>query len=111
MESELRRAVEAMYRASADDRGTVQTLCRDLDEAGEDGKQCASVRIIASHVICRWYYFPAEYTRSDINYPQGALFLSSCIFSSALGRYRAALAYFTSTFGFQHSSHLEGNLL
>lgn len=28
----------AMYRASADDRGTVQALSKELDEAQEDGK-------------------------------------------------------------------------
>jgi hypothetical protein len=27
-----------MYRASADDRGTVQNLSRELDEAHEDGR-------------------------------------------------------------------------
>ena len=31
------RAATAMYKASADDRGTVQTLSRELDEAREDG--------------------------------------------------------------------------
>jgi hypothetical protein len=34
---ELRDAVSAMYRASADDRGTVQSLSRELDDAREDG--------------------------------------------------------------------------
>ncbi|KAJ7814371.1 hypothetical protein B0H13DRAFT_1924870 [Mycena leptocephala] len=35
--SELREAVEIMYHATADDRGTVQALARDLDTAQEDG--------------------------------------------------------------------------
>ncbi|KAJ7583887.1 hypothetical protein C8J56DRAFT_1166808 [Mycena floridula] len=34
--SPLRLAVETMYKASADDRGTVQNLARDLDEVNED---------------------------------------------------------------------------
>lgn len=37
-ESPLHRTVVAMYEASADDRGTVQALARDLDEAQQDGK-------------------------------------------------------------------------
>ncbi|KAF8155108.1 hypothetical protein K438DRAFT_2026517 [Mycena galopus ATCC 62051] len=35
--SELRRAVELMYHATADDRGTVQALARELDTARENG--------------------------------------------------------------------------
>ncbi|KAJ7140824.1 hypothetical protein C8R44DRAFT_726542 [Mycena epipterygia] len=35
--SALREAVELMYHATADDRGTVQALARDLDTAREDG--------------------------------------------------------------------------
>ncbi|KAJ7834061.1 hypothetical protein B0H14DRAFT_2591119 [Mycena olivaceomarginata] len=35
--SELRQAVELMYNATADDRGTVQALARELDAVGEDG--------------------------------------------------------------------------
>ncbi|KAK7008315.1 hypothetical protein R3P38DRAFT_2552218 [Favolaschia claudopus] len=34
--SELRQAVELMYNATADDRGTVQALARDLDVARQD---------------------------------------------------------------------------
>jgi hypothetical protein len=35
--SELRTAVEIMYGATADDRGTVQALARELDVARENG--------------------------------------------------------------------------
>ncbi|KDQ55237.1 hypothetical protein JAAARDRAFT_196089 [Jaapia argillacea MUCL 33604] len=35
--SDIRLVVDAMYKASADNRGTVQALARDLDEAREDG--------------------------------------------------------------------------
>ncbi|KAJ7301764.1 hypothetical protein DFH08DRAFT_992213 [Mycena albidolilacea] len=35
--SELRQAVELMYNTTADDRGTVQALARELDAVGEDG--------------------------------------------------------------------------
>jgi hypothetical protein len=34
---ELQEAIQVMYRASADDRGTVQALAKDLDAAREDG--------------------------------------------------------------------------
>lgn len=37
MGSELREAVQAMYHASEDDRGTVQALARELDTVREDG--------------------------------------------------------------------------
>ncbi len=33
----FQEAVAAMFEASADDRGTVQALARDLDAANEDG--------------------------------------------------------------------------
>ncbi|KAL6307236.1 hypothetical protein BKA93DRAFT_926583 [Sparassis latifolia] len=36
--SELHLAVEAMYKASADDRGTVQALAHDLDEVRQDAQ-------------------------------------------------------------------------
>ncbi|KAJ7816338.1 hypothetical protein B0H13DRAFT_1923633 [Mycena leptocephala] len=37
--SELRQAVEIMYRATDDDRGTVQALARELDAAQEDAPE------------------------------------------------------------------------
>ncbi|KAJ6450039.1 hypothetical protein C8R47DRAFT_336404 [Mycena vitilis] len=33
----MRKSAEAMYRATADDRGTIQALARQLDKAQEDG--------------------------------------------------------------------------
>ncbi|KAJ6479999.1 hypothetical protein C8R47DRAFT_1074460 [Mycena vitilis] len=36
-ESPMRKSAEAMYRATADDRGTIQALARQLDKAQEDG--------------------------------------------------------------------------
>lgn len=35
--SQTRDSVAAMYRATSDDRGTVQALAREVDEATEDG--------------------------------------------------------------------------
>lgn len=37
-ESPMRKSAEAMYKATADDRGTIQALARQLDEAQEDGE-------------------------------------------------------------------------
>ena len=37
-DSPLHHSVAAMYRATADDRGTIQGLARELDEAHGDGK-------------------------------------------------------------------------
>lgn len=37
-DSPLQQSIAAMYRATADDRGTVQALSRDLDEANKDGQ-------------------------------------------------------------------------
>ncbi|KAF7377366.1 hypothetical protein MSAN_00157800 [Mycena sanguinolenta] len=54
--SELQRAIQVMYRASADDRGTVQALSRELDAAREDDgikfelSSRSEITVLPSHV-------------------------------------------------------------
>lgn len=38
----LQHSISQMYRATADDRGTVQALARQLDETDEDGMHVIS---------------------------------------------------------------------
>lgn len=51
----MRLSVNAMFTASADDRGTVQALARELDEAQADGKVYSG--LVKHWLTCprRWY--------------------------------------------------------
>ncbi|KAF7366659.1 hypothetical protein MSAN_00923800 [Mycena sanguinolenta] len=68
--SELQRAIQVMYRASADDHGTVQALSRELDAAREDDgikfelSSRSEITVLPSHV-----YF-GSIAKSQSPFPQ-----------------------------------------
>lgn len=37
LDSPIAKSIQTMYSATADDRGTVQALAKELDEVNEDG--------------------------------------------------------------------------
>ena len=44
-DADLNNLADAMYRASADDRGTVQALAQELDKAQEEGSSAGLMNI------------------------------------------------------------------
>lgn len=43
----IQQSINQMYHATADDRGTVQALARELDDANKDGKNSGLKSIIS----------------------------------------------------------------
>lgn len=45
----LKHSIGTMYQATADDRGTVQALARELDAINEDGEYCNLPRMLSCY--------------------------------------------------------------
>ena len=71
---DVRSSIDVMYQASADDRGTVQGLARELDDANVDGKRLImGLTSCAEYVTGRWHPLPTVWSLREARYDTSAI--------------------------------------